>query len=60
MSLALRSTIFFSAIWRTWAELMLPTISRRGSELPFSTPAALRIKSEAGGVRTSNENERSS
>src|SRR5690606_28642454 len=36
----LRSSIFSSAILRTWSRLILPTLFLFGSPEPFSTPAA--------------------
>jgi hypothetical protein len=49
-----------SAIWRTWAALILPTFSRLGSPEPFSRPAASLIRTAAGGVLVMNSNDRSS
>src|SRR2546429_454699 len=59
-SLALRSDIFFSAISRSWALLIEPTLSRCGTPEPFCTPAALISRRAAGGVLRMNVNERSS
>jgi len=59
-SLAFRSGILRSAIWRTWAALILPTFSRLGSPEPFSIPSASRIRTAAGGVLVMKSNERSS
>ena len=59
-SLALRSAILMPAISRTWSRVTRPTVSRLGVVAPFSTPAALRRRSAAGGVLRMNENERSS
>src|SRR5215210_1564994 len=59
-SLALRSPSFFSAIWRTWASVIVPTFVRFGSPEPFSTPIACRISTAAGGVLVTNVKERSS
>src|SRR5215208_6319544 len=59
-SLAFRSGSFFSAIWRTWASVMVPTLVRFGSPEPFSMPMAWRIRTAAGGVLVTNVNERSS
>src|SRR4051794_22116733 len=42
-SWALRSSSFFSAIWRTWASVIVPTLVRFGSPEPFSMPIAWRI-----------------
>src|SRR3954447_19851618 len=39
-SCALRSSSFFSAIWRTWASVIVPTFVRFGSPEPFSMPIA--------------------
>ena len=60
MSFALRSAILISAISRTWSRVTRPTVSRRSCRAPFSTPAALRRRSAAGGVLRMNVNERSS
>src|SRR5680860_470287 len=57
-SMALRSGIFVSAIWRSWLRLMLPTFSVRGFWAPFSTPAAWRIRNGAGGVLVTKVNDR--
>src|SRR4029079_2308951 len=43
-SLAFRSGILRSEIWRTWAALILPTFSTCGSPEPLSMPAASLIK----------------
>ena len=48
------------AISRTWSRVTRPTVSRRAVIEPFSTPAALRSRSAAGGVLRMNVNERSS
>ncbi len=60
MSLALRSTIFCSAIWRTCSWVSLPTLVVCGTPEPLGTPAAFLISSAAGGVFRTNVNERSS
>src|SRR3989304_302066 len=60
ISLALRSFIFVSAIWRTWSRVSVPTFWRIWAGLPFSSPAAFLIRSEAGGVLSEKVNERSS
>ena len=59
-SLAFRSGILRSAIWRTWAAVIRPTFSRFGSPEPFSIPAASLISTAAGGVLVMKSNERSS
>ena len=59
-SLAFRSGILRSAIWRTWAAVIVPTFSRCGSPEPFSIPAASLISTAAGGVLVMKSNERSS
>ena len=59
-SLAFRSGILVSAIWRTWARLIVPTFSRFGSPEPFSIPIACLISTAAGGVLVMKVNERSS
>src|SRR5215210_5127858 len=59
-SWALRSSSFFSAIWRTWASVMVPTFVRFGSPEPFSMPIAWRISTAAGGVLVTKVKERSS
>ena len=59
-SLAFRSGIFVSAIWRTWSRLIVPTFSRFGSPEPFSMPIACLISTAAGGVFVMKVNERSS
>ena len=48
------------AISRTWSFVIRPTVPRPVVALPFSTPAALRSRSAAGGVLRMNVNERSS
>src|SRR3972149_5694136 len=60
MSLALRSFILISAIWRTCSRLRVPTFSRFWEALPFSMPRALRMRSEAGEVLRAKVKERSS
>src|SRR3990172_2811207 len=59
-SLALRSFILVSAIWRTWSRVSVPTFWRIWAGLPFSSPAAFLIRSDAGGVLREKVNERSS
>ena len=59
-SCALRSGSFFSAISRSWAWVILPTLSRCGSPEPFSRLIACLISTAAGGVLVMNVNERSS
>ena len=59
-SFALRSGIFFSAISRTWALVIVPTFSRLGSPEPLSMPIACLISTAAGGVLVMKVNERSS
>jgi hypothetical protein len=58
--LALRSDIFFSAISRSWARLIAPTLALCGVPEPLGTPAALMSRRAAGGVFSTNENVRSS
>ena len=45
-----------SAISLSACRSMEPTLSRRGSAAPFSTEAALRSRSDAGGVLVTKEN----
>src|SRR3954470_17287192 len=59
-SCALRSWSFFSAMSRSWAWVIFPTLSRFGSEEPFSMLIAWRIRTAAGGVLVTKVNERSS
>src|SRR5207237_7354911 len=59
-SFALRSGNFVRAISSTLARVILPTFSLFGTADPFSIPAALRIRSAAGGVFVTNVKERSS
>ena len=59
-SRAFRSTSFASAIERTWARVSRPTLSRFGSDEPFSSPSAYLISTSAGGVFVMNVTERSS
>src|SRR5205814_447621 len=59
-SRAFRSTSLVSAICRTCARLSLPTLSRFGSEEPFSSRRASLMRTAAGGVFVMNVNERSS
>ncbi len=49
-----------AAISRTWSLVTRPTVSRLVVPAPFSTPAALRSRSAAGGVLRMKLNERSS
>ncbi len=60
MSCALRSFILTSAIFFTSSREIVPTFSRFCARLPFSRPAAFLSRSDAGGVFSTNENERSS
>src|SRR3989304_5101097 len=60
ISFALRSFIFVSAIWRTWSRVSVPTFWRLWAGLPFSSPAAFLIRSDAGGVLRAKVNDRSS
>ena len=60
MSCALRSGIFCSAIARTWACEIVPTLLRLGSPEPLSRPMACLISTAAGGVLVMKVNERSS
>src|SRR3970282_2501877 len=60
ISLALRSFLLVSAIWRPWFRVSVPTFWRIWAGLPFSSPAAFLIRSEAGGVLREKVNERSS
>ena len=53
-SFAFRSGILRSAIWRTWAALIVPTLLRFGSPEPFSMPIASLIRTAAGGVLVMN------
>ncbi len=50
MSLAFRSFIFFSAISRSWARVMLPALVRPVVPEPDVMPAACFRKKLAGGV----------
>src|SRR5918998_649164 len=59
-SCAFRSGIFFSAISRTCAREILPTLLRFGSPEPFSIPIACLISTAAGGGFVMKANERSS
>ena len=59
-SFAFRSGIFFSAIARTWAALIFPTLLTCGSPEPFWIPIASLIRTAAGGVFVMKSNERSS
>ena len=49
MSFAFRSCIFFSAISRSWASVILPTLSRCGSAEPLSSVE--RLLDQDGGRR---------
>src|SRR4051812_18879658 len=60
MSFAFRSCIFCSAISRSWASVIFPTLSRCGSEDPFSSEIVCLIRTAAGGDLTTNVKERSS
>src|SRR3954447_5200475 len=57
---ALRSGIFDSAMERSWAAVIEPTLVLCGSFDPLSTPAAFLIISGAGGVLVMNVKVRSS
>jgi hypothetical protein len=57
-SLAFRSGILRSAIWRTWSAVIVPTLSVCGSPEPFSIPANSLIRTAAGGVLVMKVNER--
>ena len=59
-SLAFRSGILRSAIWRAWSTVIEPTFSACGSPEPFSIPAASLISTAAGGVLVMNSKLRSS
>src|SRR3954454_7184679 len=59
-SWALRSSSFFSAIWRTCSSVIVPTFVRLGSPEPFSMPMAWRMRTAAGGVLVTKVKERSS
>src|SRR2546429_961620 len=59
-SRALRSWSFASAMCRSWAWESRPTLSRFGSDDPFSRFSASLIRTAAGGVFVMNVNERSS
>src|SRR5699024_9695150 len=59
-SFAFRSGILVSAISRTCAWVILPTLSVCGVDEPFWRPAAFLISSAAGGVLVMKVNERSS
>src|SRR5690606_32646758 len=56
---ALRSGSFSSAISRTCLRETWPTLSRLGAEEPFSSPAALRRSTAAGGVLVMKVKDRS-
>ena len=51
---ALRSFIFISAIERTFALVIFPTLFLFGCPEPFSMPASLRMRSAAGGLFVTN------
>ena len=57
---AFRSFILVSAISLNADLLTDPVFCRSGSELPFSTPADFRSRSDAGGVLVMNVKDRSS
>ena len=59
-SRAFRSTSLSSAIERSCALEMRPTLFRFGSAEPFSSPSASLISTAAGGVFVMNVKERSS
>src|SRR6185437_13363831 len=59
-SFAFRSGSLVSAISRSWARLIVPTLVRFGSPEPFWMLSASRINTAAGGVFVMNVNERSS
>src|SRR3712207_3439717 len=59
-SVAFRSGILRSAIWRTWSRVIVPTLFRFGSPDPLSRPMACLIRTAAGGVFVMKVNERSS
>src|SRR5262245_19423849 len=59
-SMAFRSGIFVSAIWRAWAPVTVPTLSVRALAAPFSMPAACLSRNAVGGVLVTNVNDRSS
>src|SRR3954452_573053 len=59
-SCALRSGSFFSAIARSWACVILPTLSRCGSPEPLARLIACLMSTAAGGVLVTKVNERSS
>jgi hypothetical protein len=60
MSFALRSGIFISAISLAFALEIVATVCFLEFSEPFSIPAAFFNRSDAGGVFTTNVNERSS
>src|SRR5680860_944468 len=60
MSLALRSGSLVSAISRSLAPVILPTVPRLGTPDPLSIPAAFRMSTAAGGVFVMKVKERSS
>ena len=57
-SFAFRSGIFSSAISRTFAREIVPTLLRFGSPEPYSMLACFLIRIDAGGVLVTNEKER--
>ena len=59
-SLALRSAILVWAIWRTCSRVTEPTLVTWGWAEPFSTLAAWRSMTAAGGVLVTKVKERSS
>ena len=56
-SLALRSFIFFSAISRSWARVIDPTVSRPVLLAPDFRPVASFRKKVAGGVYVTKVND---
>ena len=59
MELAFKSFILISAISRSCACVTVPALARPGSLAPLPTLAAFFRRKDAGGVRISNEKERS-
>src|SRR5215475_13674316 len=58
-SFTLRSGSFIVAISLAWVRVRVPTILFAGSPDPFSSPIALLIRIDAGGVLVIKEKERS-
>ena len=56
---AFRSGIFFSAISRTWARVMVPTLVLLGTPEPLSMPMAYMLSMGVGGVLVMKVKERS-